>query len=354
MQQLNLQFYARTDKEGFSEQLSVCRTVVLTADPQPVHLSIDAPPDQELVELRFDPDDKPSEFVLHDLLVRSAAGDLLYRWDGEPRNLSGLAGLRATKFNGQAVFESSTDDPFMLIPLDRAAADGVSVDLSLSLAIEGNQDSVAEAVRSLQSSLRLAIDDLAAEQEGLQDALLVQQTHERMERHSINDQLQSVLGRADRTEKSLRKLAAEVGGIDAAVAKSVNANTLRIRNEILTEIRDDWRSVRQHVSDTTEMALRRVGQLDNEIASSIEQEFGKLIEVVRRVAASEDLLGQVRTELSASRDDEIIHKVQRLKEEARRDRDRAETMERSLSWRLTRPFRLFATSSSNQAGKRNS
>lgn len=344
MQQLNLQLYARTANKDFSEQFSISRTVTLTPDPEHIELRFDVPARQKVVELRLDPDDKPSAFVLHGLAVRSIAGDELYRWDGEAHSLTRLVDLRAAKLNGQVILESSSNDPFMIISLPSPQAAGILVELSIALAIQGDETELADAIRSLQSSVRLAIDDLASEQEGVHDILIVQETQARSERQAINQQLQSVLGRADQVEKSLHKLESNVVGMDAAFAQTVSETTRQLRNEILAEIRDDWRSVRQQVSDSAEVVLKRGRERDGEIVVGIQEEFAKLIQAVHRIAGSEELLKQVRKQLNVARDDEILNKLQRLTTEVQLACDRVRCMERSLSWRLTRPFRILSGS----------
>jgi len=320
MPQLNLQLYARTASKGFSEQLSVRRTVTLTPDTDRIELSLEAPARQKFVELRLDPDDKPSTFILHGLLVRSSGGEEIYRWDGSAQNRPNMVGLQVTNSDGQTILESTSQDPFLLIPLASPEASGISLELSVSLPIDADQGKVADAVRSLQSTLRHAIDDLASEQEGMLDALVVQQAQARSATQAIDEHLQTVLGRAEQTATSLRKM----------------------QNDLMTEIRDDWRSVRQLVSDNAEAALKKGRQRDAEITDHIQDEFAKLIQAVHRVAGSEDLLREVRKELGVARDDEVVGKIQQLKSDAQAARDRTRRMEQSLSWRLTGPFRLFS------------
>lgn len=349
MHQLNLQLYARTAKTDFNEQLSVRRTVTLTPDPERVELSLKAPGREKFVELRLDPDDKASQFVLHELSIRSTAGEELYSWDGDAQGLTGLVSLRAVRSGDEVILESNSTDPFLLIPLSSPQG-SVSVHLCVSLAIGLGADhrELADAVRALQSSLRVAIDDLASEQEGLQDSLVLQQARARTESHEINEQLQSVLGRAEQAERSLRKLESDVVGMDASFAETVTDKTRRIRNEILAEIRDDWRSVRQQVAESAELALKQGRERDSQISAGLQEEFAKLIQAVRRVAGAEDVLKMVRNELGVARDDEVIEKLRRLARESSAASQRIQSIERSLSWRLTRPFRLLAGSSAER------
>lgn len=335
MQQLNLQLYARTAKTRFNEKLSVRRSVALTPDPVMIELEIEPPAGEKFIELRLDPDDKPSTFVLRSLAVRAADGAELYEWDGNPDSLTGLANLRASMTRSEVLLQSSSDDPFLLVPLTDAREGAVFLELMLAepLLTEGEDQlgNMAEAVRGLQTSLRLAIDDLASEHEGLQETLILSLADARRESQAINERLSEAVTRA--------------GSLDSRATDletSLKESTRQIRNEILGEIRDDWRSVRQQISDVADAVARRGRESDAAITANVEAEFAKLVQVVNRFAASDDLLKQVRNELGVARDDEAIERLRKLKDEARNAREEVNALKASLSWRLTRPFRAFS------------
>jgi hypothetical protein len=313
MQQLNVQLYARTADQQFSEELSVRRTVTLTAEPTTVELQIKAPGCGKFTELRLDPDNKPSSFALRALNVRNAEGAELFTWDGEAGGLGTLIDLHAVRSEGQVILESATDDPFILIPLTQAQA-SIAVELTLVASILGDHPKeLAAAVRSLQSNLRAAIDDLSNEQEALQESVLLSQAKSRSEVEAINQRF---------------------GSLTPALRKEVEKS----RDLLLAGVRDDWRSVRQQIADVAEAAQRSRAEREGAFAQTLEAEFSKLRTAVGRVAASQDVMNEIRHELGIRRDEDAIGQLQKLKTELDAARDRIRQMENSIAWRITHPF----------------
>jgi hypothetical protein len=313
MQQLNIQLYARTDAGTFSEDVSVRQTVTLGAEPSRTELEIEAPAKKKFVELRLDPNNRPSTFALQALTVRGANGKEIWDWDRNPYSLKGLAGLQAWETEGQIVLESSIDDPFFLIELPKPQSK-VTLEISVVSAILGDDSkALAQAVRSLQGSLRSALDDLSNEQEALQESLLLNQAKARSEVEAINRQF-------------------------AVLAPAVREEVETARNEILAGVRDDWRSVRQQIADVADAAQRNDADREAAFVSNLEAEFTKLRTVVGRVAASQDVMNEIRHELGIRRDEDAIAELQKLKAELNDARDRIRKMESSFAWRITHPF----------------
>lgn len=312
MQQLNLQLYARADGGDFGEDLSARRTVTLSAEPTRIALAIEAGP-SKLSELRLDPDDKPSRFALHALTVRAADGTTLLSWDGDPDSLRGLTDLQAWRAEGQVVLESSTNDPFLLIPLP-APQPAIVLEVTVATIVLGDHPTeLAQAVRSLQSSLRSALDDLSNEQEALQESILLNQAKSRSDVEAINQQF---------------------GSITPALREEVEKS----RDLLLAGVRDDWRSVRQQIADAAEAIQRSRAESEAVLASNLEGEFSKLRTVVGRVAASQDVMNEIRHELRIRRDEDAIPELQKLKTELDAAHDRIRKMENSLAWRIMHPF----------------
>ena len=313
MQQLNVQLYARPENGGFTEEVSVRQTVTLGAEPSKTELKIEAPAKEKFVELRLDPDDKPSTFALHALVARSASGEELFRWDRDPDSLRDPVGLHAWQGEGQVIVESAIDDPFLLIPLLKPAA-SVVLEAGFAAPILGEEPKeLAAAVRSLQGSLRAAIDDLANEQEALQESVLLNQAKSRSEVEAINRQF-------------------------VGLAPSLREEVEKSRNDILAGVRDDWRSVRQQIADVAEAAQRTRADREATFAASLESEFAKLRQVVGRVAASQDVMNEIRHELGIRRDEDAITELQKLKADLNAARERIRRMESSFAWRITHPF----------------
>ena len=313
MHQLNLQLYARTEHQEFTEEVSARRSVTIVAEPTKVELRLDAPGRNKFSELRLDPDNKPSSFTLHALAVRDAEGAELFTWDGNPNSFTKLVGLEAAWSEGQVIVESTIDDPFLLIPLPKPQA-SIVLELTVgSVIVSDHPKELASAVRSLQSSLRAAIDELSNEQEALQESVLLNQAKSRSEVEAINRQF-------------------------AVLTPAVREEVEKFRDEILAGVRDDWRSVRQQIADVADAAQRSGDQREAAIAENLEAEFAKLRMVVGRVAASKDVMNEIRHELRIRRDEDAISEVQRLKADLEAARDRIRNMENSFAWRITHPF----------------
>lgn len=330
MQQLNLQLYGRPADADFSEQLSSFRSVMLSPDPLTVELVLEATGKQAFVELRLDPDDKPSTFVLHGLALRSRSGAQIYRWDGSPESLGEISGMRVSGEHGEAVVESLGNDPFLLIPLAEPLRDGVVVEVTASQPLlAGDRDeSLADAVRSLRTSLRAALDDLAAEQEGLQDALTSHHAHARAETRDINERMAQLLDRTERLEQ-----------LEGRFSTSLTETAKQIRDLTVAEVRDDWRSVRRQIAEVAEAASRHGQERHAELTASIQAEFAAMTEALHRLRVKDELLAQVRHELGVASDEESLGALRQLRTEAEQARNRLQAMESTASWRITRPLR---------------
>jgi hypothetical protein len=346
MDKLHLQIYARTKSTGFGEQLSTFRTVVLGVEPTTVELSLDAPVGENLVEIRIDPDDKPSTFVLHALNVRSHDGRELHRWNGDPRNLGRLVDLRAVASDEGIALESLSNDPFFLIPLDGPEPTGLVVELGLSqkLVTTGAGSELADAVRSLQRSLRFSLDDLTDQQEGLQDALVVHQAHSRSESAALRDQISTVL---DRTSSAHDGFDQRATALEGSIHR-LGLSTEETRDEIFAEVREDWRSVRRQIADVAEEGLRQAQERDAELSSTVLAEIALLTQAIHRLTSAQQAMKEIRNELRVSEDSEALPALRKLKAEIQSAHDRLEAMTSSLSWRLTRPLRAFSSGSDQQ------
>jgi len=313
MHQLNVQLYARTENGDFSEDVSVRQTVTLGAEPSKTSLTIESPTKDKFVELRLDPDDKAFTFALHGLTVRSADGETLFSWDHDPDSLRNLTGLRAWQAENQVIMESSINDPFLLISLPRPEA-RIVLEASFAAAILGDEPKeLAAAVRSLQSSLRAALDDLSNEQEALQESLLLNQAKSRSEVEAINEKF-------------------------GALAPALREEVERSRNLMLAGVRDDWRSVRQQIADVADASQRGRVESESVLTANLEAEFAKLRMVVSRVAGSQEVMNEIRHELGIRRDEDAISELQKLKAELTATRERVRQIEGSFAWRITHPF----------------
>lgn len=399
MHQLNLQLYGRTTKKTFSEQLSVRKSVTLTPQPSKIELPLRVPGREKFVELRLDPDDKPSTFVLHELRIRAQDGSEIYSWDGSPESLKEPIDLRAWRSNEDVLVETKSNDPFLLIPFAEPHGGTVVLELSVSqnlaaphladagsavTALSAHQQELAEAVLSLQGNLRQALDDLASEQEGLQDALAVHHAHARGENDAVRLQLSEVLGRTEVLEAALQKTTTDVSALESTFAVALSevaretkdsilaevrsendavrqklsdvlgyTETLEgslettmtdLRNSVLAEIRDDWRSVIRQIKDRAEAASKDASDREAELSATREAEFAKVLATLERLAVSQSVMEKVRTELGIFRDEDAPIKLQQLKAEAQIARAQIEEFESSIFGRLMRPFSSRKTS----------
>jgi hypothetical protein len=314
MQQLHLQLYGKTKTKDFDEQLSTFRMVTLGPEPQAVLIPLGSPRGEKLVQVRIDPDDKPSSFVLHHLGIRSSDGTELYKWDGRAASLKPLVDLVATSTADGIVLESTSHDPFFLIPLARPESESLTVELSVSQRLPsapGHQE-LAEAVRMLQSGLRFSLDELADQQEGFQDALTVHQAHSRGETAALQELMRRVSSDAECS-----------------------------REQIFSEVREDWRSIRRQVMEIADASARRQKQEANS-AAELKGEIALISRIIYRIGGSLDVVKAVRTELGVCRDEDITGALRKLRAEAEENRRKLEGLETSLSWRLTKPFRSVA------------
>ena len=347
MRQLNLQLYGRTKKSGFSEELSIQEPVTLTPERARIDLRLEAPTGQKFIELRLDPDDKTSIFALHDLIVKASDETELYRWDGTREGLPNLVGMQAWVTQHEILLESDINDPFLLISLPKPEA-AVTLQLCLSQslfarpvehapeavsALSVHQQELADAVRSLQSTLRVAIDDLAAEQEGLQDALIAHHAHARNESATVASKLFLIEEHAKSVDHALQDVAADVGkaaALDRTLTTLIThletaeveltSKVRNLRNTILAEIRDDWRSLGRQIEAQGQATAKSIRERDAAYAASRDAEFAPLKAMIRSLAGSQDSMKQIRVELGASHDEEALNKLRQLKADAQQVR----------------------------------
>jgi hypothetical protein len=190
-----------------------------------------------------------------------------------------------------------------------------------------------EAVRSLQSSLRLAMDDLSAEQEALQDALVVSHAHARAEIKAVTEQLATLV----------QQFRSDVSSMESAFAAATAEMTTVTTKAILTEFRDNWRSLRHQIAESAETVLIQGLERHAEISANLQAQHDQMVRELNRLARAQDIVERIRHDLQVSRDEEIMPTVQQLKTEAQTARDQLRTQEASLSWRLTRPLRALAS-----------
>ena len=339
MRQLNLQLYARSAQKHFNEALSDRKIATLGAEPTTIELSLKTPGREKFVELRLDPDDKPSTFVLHALDVRSDDGTEAYTWSGKTDGLGTLIDLKAHEAGDQVIFESSSDDPFLLIALPKPLSGTITLSITVSQdfdasRIEGHgalgrhQQELAEAVRSLQGSLRFALDDLAAEQEGLQDALVVHHTHSRSENVALKEELSRVLSLTEALEGKIK-------ASEASFASRLSAATEKMKSSILTEVRDDWRSLSRQIEALAERASTEASEREAALAAR-DEDLAKLLGTAHIHARSHEVMKQVRAELGSLRDDDALSKLKQLKADAENARGQVAEFESSFLWRLSR------------------
>ena len=468
MQQLNLQLYCKTKKTNFNELCSDRKTIMLTQIPMAVKLAVEVPKGDDILELRLDPDDKPSTFILHNLNVRAQDGTELYIWNGNPGDFNALVDVEVSKIKDEVIVQSFSTDPFLLIPLSKPQPNGVVVELSVSrpllslggqdaapeVALAPHQPELTEAIRVLQTTFRLALDDLAEEQEGLQDALVIHHAHARSESQAISEQISGVLGFAislqdttqklggeiarnaaaleqqtrkleasfdrrladlqtssdrraadlcsslaqlvtkldasfekrlagletssdrrsieleallgdrlailqasldNRTKKLeilvnrleglkalLQQLTSDVGAMESAFADTITKTARHTEAVILSEVRDDWRSTRQQITEATDRTTRQLCDRESEISTSIRATFAGITQAVHQLASSQDTMRQVRSALRVSEDADAIASLQQLHSSLEFAQQQLGVVESSLSWRLTRPFRALS------------
>ena len=183
-----------------------------------------------------------------------------------------------------------------------------------------NEEQLAGAVRSLQTSLRFALDDLATEQEGLQEALLLHQTHSHNEGRIVKDRLSEVLGKT------------------ASLGAAVSGTASQTREVLLREVRDDWRSLRRQIEEVADKLIEHSRAREVSLSANLQAEFARLEQAVKRSAASRDVMNHLRRELGVLRDEDAVAKVQQLKDEAEAARAQVREIQGSFAWRLTHAF----------------
>lgn len=341
-----MQLYGRTERTGFNEELSARESVTLTPDPTTAELALEAPKGEEFVELRLDPNDGLATFLLSGLRVIGADGIELYAWDSRAESLGDAADIRVAKDLGQVIVECLSADPFLLVPLTRPSRSVVLQVRVASRVANLAQEELADAVRSLQSSLRLAIDDLASEQEGLQDTLQLHQARGRTKEEEFGGQLTQVLDRTSALDERAAAVDASLNKLEATLAQTAREfdsnlakNARETRESVLSEVRDDWRSLRHHMSDHAEAVLKQAREQEQAISAALQIEFAKLIQTVDRFAGWQDIMAELRHELHVLRYEDTVTKVKELKAEAAAARAKVAAMENSLVWRLTHPFK---------------
>lgn len=353
MRQLNIQLYGRTNQKDFNEELSTRQTVTLSAEQTTVGLDITAPGREKFVELRLDPDDKPTQFVLHDLRVFASDDTEIYCWSGDPDSLTNLIDLRASRAKEQVLLEASSNDPFLLFPLKEPQSGRLRLEMSVSMfllapivdddnsairSLGAHQQELSDAVRSLQMGLRSALDDLAAEQEGLQDALVLQGAQARNEGDALRDELSKITDRANSLEAMLRSVTSDLGELEATLAGQLENTSTEMKSAILGEVREDWRSLNRQIAARTAQASEDARRRDAALAAR-DEELVRLAETAARFSQSHHYMKQVRSELGVRRDEDAILKLKQLTEEVRDARTQISAFESSLCWRLARAWR---------------
>lgn len=354
MQQLSLQLYGKTSERSFSEQLSTSKSVSVGPGSTAIELELAAPKGEKFSELRLDPDDKPSRFALVELIIRGGDGAEIYRWDGNPKSFGTMVDLQPSSSGGRLVLESTSNDPFIIIPLAQPQP-RVVLSLALSSDLFGSDThELAEAVLSLQGTLRSGLDDLAAEQEALEQAVTLNQAHARAEVEAVNRnvggidasvrQLKTKLGALERQFEarlgeiagSVEQLQNDVGDANGSVQERLVSSADETREAVLVEVRDLWRSLRQQIEDGVDTALRERREREAASSASVQAEFDKLMQAVNRLAGSQIVLEQLRHELGVARDVDAVARVQQLKAELQAARERHES---SFAARVRRPLR---------------
>lgn len=346
MRQLHLQLYGRTARRDFNERLSTHATATLTPARTTISLELIAPAHEKFIELRLDPDDKPTQFALHGLRILSRDGSEIFRWNGDPAALPALVDLRAWKAKDEVLLEASSNDPFLLLPLPEAQSGSLTLELTVSQALSVpevshdnsaaralsvHQQELSDAIRSLQGSLRVALDDLAAEQEGLQDAMVVQHAYARGETDALKNQLSQIAGR-------LQNLVADVSAVETAFVAQLEQATEGIKSAILAEVRDDWRSLNRQFEHRAAQASKEASERDAVLAAR-DEELARQMGMLRQFAESHELMKQVRKELGVLNDGDALPKLQQLKAQSHTSREKIAKLENSLCWRLTRIWR---------------
>ena len=352
MRQLHLQLYGRTDKTDFNEELSARETVTLTPERTTFRLELQPPPTEKFVELRLDPDDKPSEFILHDLRIL-ANDQEIYRWNGRADALPAMIDAQATESHDHVQVETTSNDSFLLMPLSEPQSGALVLELAVSQALSApelrgdapaiealgaHQQELSEAVLSLQGSLRSALDDLASEQEGLQDALVVQHAHARSDGAVLKQEISKITERTDSLEALLKSVTSDLMTVESTLTKQIEATTTEVKGAILTEVRDDWRSLHRQIEARAEQAARDAQRRDAALAAR-DEEMARLAGTVRRLSQSHESMKRVRAELGALHDEDALSKLQQLNQELRAARSRISELESSLCRRVARFFR---------------
>lgn len=366
MQKLNIQLYGRAATENFTEELSARTEIALNPAPSKIELSLAAPPNQELVELRLDVDDKPSAFFLHDLKVWSLDAMELYRWDGKADSLGALRDIQTWEINKRVVVKSISNDPFLLLPLDVPQSKGVVVEIWASQALliqaaEGSeadetnlrahQRELAQAVISLEHGLRFTLDGLAAEQEGIADALIIHQANATRENQSFSQHLKTlhdeaslsrktgevVDARLSELEESLKQLQLDAEKRELELLAHIANRLKRARNEILEETRDDWRSMSRQLGETADSVEREARSLASEIIENFGREFAKLTVSLNRLAEVQLVMREIRDELGVTRNEHAMTKVRQLKADLAAARDAHSNVWRRLMRAFGKP-----------------
>lgn len=240
--------------------------------------------------------------------------------DGSPNSIGVVVGIEFRRENGQVIVDCRTDDPFILLPLSKPHR-ALTVQMrAAELVSAANEEQLAGAVRSLQTSLRFALDDLATEQEGLQEALLLHQTHSHNEGRIVKDRLSEVLGKT------------------ASLGAAVSGTASQTREVLLREVRDDWRSLRRQIEEVADKLIEHSRAREVSLSANLQAEFARLEQAVKRSAASRDVMNHLRRELGVLRDEDAVAKVQQLKDEAEAARAQVREIQGSFAWRLTHAF----------------
>jgi hypothetical protein len=166
----------------------------------------------------------------------------------------------------------------------------------------------------------------------------VQHAHARSEGAVLKQEISKITERTDSLEALLKSVTSDLTTVESTLAKQIEATTTEVKGAILTEVRDDWRSLHRQIEARAERAARDAQRRDAALAVR-DEEMARLAGTVRRLSQSHESMKRVRAELGALHDEDAISKLQQLNQELRAARSRISELESSLCRRVVRFFR---------------
>lgn len=327
---LNLQLYGRAANDDFNEQLTVRETVELRTGPTTVTLSLPASKDAPILELRLDPDDKPSTLILDRLNVTSSDGKELYNWDGTLKSLNALSNIKAQSLDGRVVFECLNDDPSLLIPLKVPQTGTVSVELGVSrLLVVGSAEQAAQALAHNAERIKFAetmlfhqhrchliLTEVAGEIEGLQDAVQVDNAGRRRDSEIVGRRLAELIQANDRLERATELLTTDFHAWPALIEQTLTSLGL---NEQIARLGQENRALRRSLESSIPRTVRgHTAELSTAILAVSEA-------LADRKHADGDRHGSIVKQL-----DKIIAGDQHLEEQTTRLQERSQHDTRAI------------------------